>query len=102
MFLLLINRIDMFWIITCHVQNQTDDIIKRMLLSISQKQIWNVSKILAEFTFNIPWGTGLNKCITLSTTPKFWLGNNLLGVLLMDLGGADVARPTQERYGFWA
>ena len=42
-------------------------------------------KILSESTFSKCWGTGLNKCITQATRPKFWPGHNLLGVLLMDL-----------------
>ena len=42
-------------------------------------------KLLAEATVNKRWGTGLSKWVTNITVPKFWQGQNLMGVLLMEL-----------------
>ena len=42
-------------------------------------------KLLAEATVNKRWGTGLSKWVTNVTKPKFWPGQNLMGVLLMEL-----------------
>ena len=44
-------------------------------------------KILAESTRNLRWGTGLSKWVTENTKHSFWHGQNLLGVMLMDVTG---------------
>lgn len=57
-------------------------------------------KILAESTYNKRWGTGLNKWVTEATKPDFWPGNNMLGVMLMELTEelttSPVLAPTEE------
>lgn len=47
--------------------------------------IMNKDKILAASTQSRRWGTGMTKWITEHTKPSFWPGNNLLGVMLMDV-----------------
>ena len=42
-------------------------------------------KLLAKGTMNKRSGTGLSKWVTSATKPKFWPGQNLMGVLLMKL-----------------
>ena len=42
-------------------------------------------KILAEATPSKYWDTGLSPYITQNCSPSYWPGQNLLGVLLMDL-----------------
>ena len=68
------------------------DIMKELLMEkaltceqFKQCLLMNKDKVLAESTFNKRWGTGLTKWVTEATTPTFWPGNNLLGVLLMEL-----------------
>ena len=53
--------------------------------SFKQCLIMNKDKILAESTFNKRWGTGLLKGLTELTKPEYWPGNNLLGIMLMEL-----------------
>ena len=68
------------------------DVMKEFLMEkartceqFKQCLLMNKDKVLAESTFNKRWGTGLTKWVTEATTPTFWPGNNLLGVLLMEL-----------------
>ena len=57
--------------------------------------IENKEKILAESTHNNRWGTGLSKWLTECTKPSFWPGNNILGVMLMDISNYIFAHPEE-------
>ena len=57
--------------------------------------IENKEKILAESTHNKRWGTGLSKWLTECTKPSFWPGNNILGMMLMDISNYIFAHPEE-------
>ena len=57
--------------------------------------IENKEKILAESTHNKRWGTGLSKWLTECTKPSFWQGNNILGMMLMDISNYIFAHPEE-------
>ncbi len=58
--------------------------------------IMHKDKILAECTYSKRWGTGLSKWLTERTKPEYWPGQNLLGVMLMEIS-TDNALPTCEQ-----
>ncbi len=58
--------------------------------------LMNQDKILAESTFNKRWGTGLTKRLTELTKPQYWPGNNMLGVMLMELTTHSVSCNSME------
>ena len=57
--------------------------------------IENKEKILAESTHNKRLGTGLSKWLTECTKPSFWPGNNILGMMLMDISNYIFAHPEE-------
>ena len=68
------------------------DVLRELLREKARacEQVYNClmmykDKLLAEGTVNKRWGTGLSKWVTSLTKPKFWPGQNLMGVLLMEL-----------------
>ena len=51
--------------------------------------IENQGKTLAEATPSRLWGTGFSPFLTEHSSPSFWLGQNMLGVLLTELAPAN-------------
>ena len=78
------------------------DIIKDLLIEKAKScqhfkvcLIENKEKILAESTHNKSWGTGLSKWLTECTKPSFWPGNNILGIMLMEITNHILAHPEE-------
>ena len=78
------------------------DIIKDLLIEKAKScqrfkvcLLENKEKILAESTHNKRWGTGFSKWLTECTKPSFWPGNNILGVMLMEITNHILAHPEE-------
>ena len=52
--------------------------------------IENKTRIIAESTPNSKWGTGLSRYVTERTKPEFWPGQNILGMMMMDITEAEL------------
>ena len=58
--------------------------------------LMNNDKILAESTFSKRWGTGLSKWLTERTKPQYWPGQNILGLMLMEISTDDTIFTTRQ------
>jgi ribA/ribD-fused uncharacterized protein len=55
----------------------------------------NKDKMLAESAYSKKWGSGLNKWVTEATKPDFWPGNNVLGMMLMEVTSELLMSPVE-------